>query len=136
MITAESTYTNWSLFNRLCLVLEVLDAAILAGPAGMALVFTWLRLSANRTLPWYKNSNYQSKDIAHVQKSVAQTMADKVKIMQCTFHQCVVCVVHAFIVLDTCRRPWRRRWRTRYGVLYSACLFVYGCWHMPLVDEG
>jgi alpha-glucan,water dikinase len=42
----------------------------------MALVFTWLRLSSTRVLPWYKNSNYQSKDIAHVQKTVAQNMAD------------------------------------------------------------
>ena len=48
------------------------------GPPGMALVFTWLRLSSQRHLPWYKNSNYQSKDIAHVQKVAAQGMADKV----------------------------------------------------------
>ncbi len=46
------------------------------GAEGMALVFTWLRLSSTRVLPWYKNSNYQSKDIAHVQKGVAQNMAD------------------------------------------------------------
>lgn len=44
----------------------------------MSLVFTWLRLSSTRQLPWYKNSNYQSKDIAHVQKAVAQNMAEKV----------------------------------------------------------
>lgn len=79
VITAESTYSNWSLFNRLCLVNEVLDAASLAGPPGMALIMTWLRLSSNRTLPWYKNSNYQSKDIAHVQKTVAQNMAAKAR---------------------------------------------------------
>lgn len=44
----------------------------------MALVMVWLRLSTNRQLPWYKNSSYQSKDIAHVQKTLAQRMADKV----------------------------------------------------------
>ena len=31
VITAESTYSNWSLFNRLCLANEVLDAAALSG---------------------------------------------------------------------------------------------------------
>lgn len=79
VIKAESTYSNWSLFNRLCLTLEVLDAASLSGPEGMALIFTWLRLSSTRVLSWYKNSNYQSKDIAHVQKSVAQAMASKAR---------------------------------------------------------
>ena len=44
----------------------------------MAFVMVWLRLSTARLLPWYKNSSYQSKDIAHVQKSIAQRMADKV----------------------------------------------------------
>ena len=79
IITAESEYSNWSLFNRLCLSLEVLDAASLSGPEGMALIFTWLRLSSTRVLPWYKNSNYQSKDIAHVQKAVAQAMSAKAR---------------------------------------------------------
>ena len=45
----------------------------------MALVMVWLRLSTSRQLPWYKNSSYQSKDIAHVQKTLAQRMADKVR---------------------------------------------------------
>eukprot|EP00798_Chlamydomonas_sp_ICE-L_P020028 gene20028-26744_t len=42
----------------------------------MALIFTWLRLSSTRVLPWYKNSNYQTKHIAHVSKEVAQSMAN------------------------------------------------------------
>lgn len=41
----------------------------------------WLRLSANRQLDWYRNSNYQSKDIAHIQKVIAQRMADKVSML-------------------------------------------------------
>ncbi|KAF5831865.1 glutathione synthetase ATP-binding domain-like protein [Dunaliella salina] len=45
----------------------------------MALIFTWLRLSSMRQLDWYRNSNYQSKDIAHVQQSIAQKMADKAR---------------------------------------------------------
>lgn len=47
---------------------DLLDAADQAGPPGMAFIYVWLRLSANRQLDWYRNSNYQSKDIAHVQK--------------------------------------------------------------------
>ena len=45
----------------------------------MAFIYTWLRLSANRQLPWYKNSNYQSKDIAHVQKAMAEAVAEKAR---------------------------------------------------------
>ncbi len=49
-----------------------------AGPEGMAFVFTWLRLSSIKVLDWHRNANNQSKDIAHVQKTIAQRMADKV----------------------------------------------------------
>lgn len=48
------------------------------GPTGMSFILTWLRLSTNRQLDWYRNSSHQSKDIAHVQKTLAQRMADKV----------------------------------------------------------
>ena len=51
---------------------------ILAGPTGMAFLLVWLRLSSNRQLDWYRNSAHQSKDIAHVQKALAQRMTDKV----------------------------------------------------------
>jgi hypothetical protein len=44
----------------------------------MALVFVWLRLSAMKKLDWHRGSSYQSKDIAHVQKVIAQRVADKV----------------------------------------------------------
>ena len=44
----------------------------------MAFMLVWLRLSTNRQLDWYRNSSHQSKDIAHVQKMLAQRMADKV----------------------------------------------------------
>ncbi len=44
----------------------------------MALVATWLRLSTMRQLDWYRKANYQGKDIAHVQKQLAQRMAEKV----------------------------------------------------------
>jgi hypothetical protein len=67
-LDAEANWTNWSLFQRFIMARELLDAAEQAGPSGMAFIFVWLRLSANRQLDWYRNSNYQSKDIAHVQK--------------------------------------------------------------------
>eukprot|EP00200_Dunaliella_tertiolecta_P010550 CAMPEP_0202370036 /NCGR_PEP_ID=MMETSP1127-20130417/1744_1 /ASSEMBLY_ACC=CAM_ASM_000462 /TAXON_ID=3047 /ORGANISM="Dunaliella tertiolecta, Strain CCMP1320" /LENGTH=1145 /DNA_ID=CAMNT_0048965873 /DNA_START=13 /DNA_END=3450 /DNA_ORIENTATION=- len=79
IMDAEGTYTHWSLFQRFCMAMETMDALDAAGPKGMALIFTWLRLSSMRQLDWYRNSNYQSKDIAHVQKSIAQKMADKAR---------------------------------------------------------
>ena len=32
-----------------------------------------------KQLDWYRNSSYQSKDIAHVQKTTTQRIADKVQ---------------------------------------------------------
>lgn len=46
----------------------------------MGFMFTWLRLSSLRQLDWYRRSNYQSKDIAHVQKHLAERMAFKVRL--------------------------------------------------------
>eukprot|EP00897_Mesotaenium_endlicherianum_P008242 jgi/Mesen1/7446/ME000389S06789 len=79
VVTAESTYSNWSLLGRFGMAVEVLNGAEEAGPDGMAFVFTWLRFSANRQLAWYRNNNYQSKDIAHIQKVLASSMAEKIK---------------------------------------------------------
>ncbi|GBG60684.1 hypothetical protein CBR_g12420 [Chara braunii] len=79
VIAAESTYSNWGLFNRFILAMEVLDGAESAGEDGMGFVFTWLRLSANRLLDWYRNSNYQTKDIAHVQKVMTTRMMMKAR---------------------------------------------------------
>lgn len=76
VITAETEHDRWSLFNRFVLATQLLDAALAAGPSGMGLMLTWLRLSSLRLLPWYKGTNYQSKDAAHVQKVLAQRMAD------------------------------------------------------------
>lgn len=74
VIEAESTYDRWSLFSRFCMASQLLGAATAAGPPGMALILTWLRLSAQRQLPWYKGTNYQSKDAAHAQKTMADTV--------------------------------------------------------------
>jgi alpha-glucan,water dikinase len=79
VIEAESEYERWSLFSRFCMASQLLTAASAAGPPGMALILTWLRLSSQRQLPWYKGTNYQSKDAAHAQKTLAQGMADTVR---------------------------------------------------------
>lgn len=128
VLTAESTYSHWSLYDRFCLALETLEAADAAGqaswlqdflaahlvkkqidsisvrwrrgranvdwlvrrldfgagPQGMAFMLVWLRLSTNRQLDWYRNSAHQSKDIAHIQKTLAQRMTDKVRDMLAT----------------------------------------------------
>jgi alpha-glucan,water dikinase len=45
----------------------------------MALIYVWLRLSTMKQLDWHRGSSYQSKDIAHAQKTIAQRMADKAR---------------------------------------------------------
>lgn len=48
----------------------------------MAFMLVWMRLSTQKQLPWYKGSNYQSKDVAHIQKTLAQRMGDKASTSQ------------------------------------------------------
>ncbi|KAG2440720.1 hypothetical protein HXX76_003577 [Chlamydomonas incerta] len=79
VLDAEGSFSHWSLVQRLMLASEVLDAADSAGPAGMALMFTWLRLSSTRVLDWYRNSNFQPKDIAHIQKHAGERIAEKAR---------------------------------------------------------
>lgn len=79
VIAAETEYERWSLFNRTTMATSIVDAAVAAGPKGMGFLLAWLRLSSMRQLPWYKGSNYQSKDAAHAQKVLAQKMADTIR---------------------------------------------------------
>lgn len=54
VITAESTYTHWSLFNRFCMANDILDAADAAGelfhligpPSELSLVPFWCTVPA------------------------------------------------------------------------------------------
>jgi alpha-glucan,water dikinase len=75
-IEAEATWSNFSLFNRLCLVLDMVPPKDAASGDTVGALFAWLRYSSLRLLPHYKNSNYQSKDCAHVQEAVASKFAD------------------------------------------------------------
>lgn len=71
-----------------------------AGAEGMSFFFVWLRLSTMKQLDWYRNSSYQSKDIAHVQKTITQRIADKVNrhytlpLHVCHPVSCRTCHVH------------------------------------------
>ncbi len=60
-------------------LLALNDAIGPAGAEGMSFFFVWMRLSSMKQLDWYRNSSYQSKDIAHVQKTTTQRIADKVQ---------------------------------------------------------
>ncbi|EFJ40001.1 hypothetical protein VOLCADRAFT_120077 [Volvox carteri f. nagariensis] len=79
VLAAEGSYTHWSLAQRMMLTGEVLDAADAAGPEGMAFIFTWLRLSSTRVLDWYRNANFQPRDVAAVQQHVGERMAEKAR---------------------------------------------------------
>eukprot|EP00899_Mesostigma_viride_P013200 jgi/Mesvir1/21881/Mv01950-RA.1 len=76
IIEAETTWGNFSLFGRFQLARDFSYDAEQAGPEGMAIILVWLRFSANRKLAWYRGQNYQSKDIAHVQKVLTERMAE------------------------------------------------------------
>jgi alpha-glucan,water dikinase len=75
VISKEAHAERWSLFSRVCLATELLDGALAAGPPGAALIFTWLRLSSQRQLDWFRGTNYQSKDAAHAMQALTERVA-------------------------------------------------------------
>ncbi|KAI8469254.1 MAG: glutathione synthetase ATP-binding domain-like protein [Monoraphidium minutum] len=79
VLSVEGDAGHWSLLNRFNLAVELLDGLDTAGPKGMAFLFVWLRLSAMKLLTWSRKSNYQSKDIAWVQKVTAERMSEKAR---------------------------------------------------------
>jgi hypothetical protein len=69
-----------NLYSRYCQVHDALGEAMAdPGPGSAAVILTWLRLSASRQLSWYDGGNYQGKDMAHMQKSLATAMAAHVR---------------------------------------------------------
>lgn len=79
VLTAEASAEHWTLKDRFVLANETLDGFVAAGCDGMAFFFTWLRMSSNRLLTWARRSAYQSKDIAWMQKVIAERVSDKVR---------------------------------------------------------
>jgi len=113
VIDAETKYERWSLFDRVNMATSLLGAAITAGPEGMGFMLSWLRLSSMRQLPWYKGSNYQSKDAAHAQKVLAQKMSDTI----CTAAD-PLCRLFARICLSTLPRGGGNGDDIRMGILH------------------
>jgi alpha-glucan,water dikinase len=79
VLSCEGSAEHWSLKDRFVLVNDVLDGLAAAGPEGMAFVFTWLRMSSNKLLTWARRANYQSKDIAWMQKVTSERMTEKAR---------------------------------------------------------
>ena len=75
VVAAEKGTGAWGIYPRLAMVNGRLDAFAAAGQDGMALLLTWLRLSSSRQLTWYRGYNYQSKDMDHMQKTLAERLA-------------------------------------------------------------
>jgi alpha-glucan, water dikinase len=93
-VSAEATAGHWTLLDRFRLATELLSAsgAAAAAAAGLpyeggarraaqrsadelaAFVFTWLRLSSQRVLPWGRKGagGYQPKDMSWTQRSLAE----------------------------------------------------------------
>lgn len=65
-----------NLFRRYCVVKDALRTANeIDGVQGIAVLYAWLRLSNMRLLPWHDGGNYQGKDMTHVQRDLANSMA-------------------------------------------------------------
>jgi len=75
ILKAESGDGAWGLFPRVSLANEKLDMLAAGGFSGMTFLLTWLRLSNIRQLTWYRGYNYQSKDMDHAQKQLAERLA-------------------------------------------------------------
>ena len=46
------------------------------GGDAMGFIYTWMRLSSLKLLDWYRNGNYQPKDMGHVQKTLVEMLAN------------------------------------------------------------
>ncbi|CAG9461027.1 unnamed protein product [Pedinophyceae sp. YPF-701] len=74
VLDKEGNPGNWGLYPRLALVNEKMEALAAAGEDGMTFLLAWLRLSHMKQLEWYRGWNYQSKDMDHMQKTVAERL--------------------------------------------------------------
>ena len=54
---------------------DKLEALSLSGEEGMLFLLSWMRLAHSRQLTWYRGYSYQSKDMDHTQKVVANRIA-------------------------------------------------------------
>lgn len=71
---AETKYSNWSHFQRICMANEVLGQTL--GPSEAAWLACDLRLAHAKMLEWYRNRGYQPKDMAYAQESLGKNLAN------------------------------------------------------------
>jgi len=73
---AECDWENYHHMFRLTLAMELLgQAEKIEGGYAMGFIFTWLRLANMKQLDWYRNGNYQPKDMGHVQKTIVEMLS-------------------------------------------------------------
>lgn len=70
----EIKTTHWSILDRMRLVGENIKC-VAESPAGMSWLYTLLRFNQMKLVPLTRQSNYQSKDLAHTQKGVSMGFA-------------------------------------------------------------
>lgn len=74
IVDAEAGTGSWTLMHRFNLCYDLLDE-VERDPAGMALLFAWLRFSAIRQLDWQRNYNTKPRDLAHAQHRLTTRLA-------------------------------------------------------------
>jgi len=74
-LDAEGNWSTYTLMARYQLAMELLgQAEKIPGGDAMGFIYSWLRLSNMKLLDWYRNGNYQPKDMGHVQKTLAEML--------------------------------------------------------------
>uniref|UniRef100_A0A7S0RVE0 Pyruvate phosphate dikinase AMP/ATP-binding domain-containing protein n=1 Tax=Pyramimonas obovata TaxID=1411642 RepID=A0A7S0RVE0_9CHLO len=74
-LDAEANWSTYTLMARYQLAMELMgQAEKVAGGDAMGFIYTWLRMSSLKLLDWYRNGNYQSKDMGWCQKSIAEML--------------------------------------------------------------
>lgn len=74
---AETHYKNWTHFQRICMVSDVLGGKV--GREEAAWLAADLSLADAKALEWYRNAGYQPKDMAHAQERVGGALCNAVE---------------------------------------------------------
>ena len=74
ILEKEIQTSHWSILDRMRLVGENIKC-VAESSSGMSWLYTLLRFNQMKLIPLTRNSNYQSKDLAHTQKGVSMSLA-------------------------------------------------------------
>mmetsp|Transcript_112086 Transcript_112086/g.280823 ORF Transcript_112086/g.280823 Transcript_112086/m.280823 type:complete len:1246 (+) Transcript_112086:407-4144(+) len=77
-VDAETKYSHWSQFQRLCMVKDIFCRPEPLNATEAAWVACDLRLANQKALEWYRQRGYQPKDMAHCQEALGGAMATAV----------------------------------------------------------